>query len=71
MPRKIQELIRDLKRAGFLFEPGKGSHRKFRHPLTRDVVIVSGQLGADARPYQETDVRRALANPANRKEKNQ
>ena len=70
VPRKIRELIRDLERAGFIFERGKGSHRKFRHPVTRDVVIVSGQLGGDARPYQENDLRRALANPDNRKEKN-
>ncbi len=62
MPRKIRELIRDLERAGFSFEPGKGSHRKFRHPLTADVVIVSGQLGGDARPYQEREIREALSN---------
>ena len=65
MPRKIRELIRDLERAGFSFEPGKGSHRKYRHPLTRDVVIVSGQLGADAQRYLEKDLRRALAKLAN------
>ncbi|MGA7740954.1 MAG: type II toxin-antitoxin system HicA family toxin [Polyangia bacterium] len=32
MPRKLRELIADLKRAGFIEEPACGSHRKFRHP---------------------------------------
>ena len=64
MPRKIRQIIRDLEKAGFQFEPGKGSHRKYRHPLTTDVVIVSGQLGDDCRSYQEKDLRNALANLA-------
>ena len=45
MPRKIRELIRDLERAGFVNRGGKGSHRNFRHALTADVVVISGQLG--------------------------
>jgi len=32
MPRKIRELIEDLKRAGFIDRGGKGSHRNFIHP---------------------------------------
>jgi predicted RNA binding protein YcfA (HicA-like mRNA interferase family) len=64
VPRKIRQLIKDLEKAGFEFEPGKGSHRKFRHPLTAEVVVISGQLGDDCRPYQEKDVRHALANIA-------
>jgi predicted RNA binding protein YcfA (HicA-like mRNA interferase family) len=53
MPRKIRELIADLERAGFRIESGKGSHRKFVHPVTRTHVSVSGQLGDDVRRYQE------------------
>lgn len=67
MPRKIRELIRDLERAGFVNLGGKGSHRKFRHTLTADVVVISGQLGGDARPYQERDVREALSNLSKKK----
>ena len=70
MPRKIRQLIKDLEKAGFEFEPGKGSHRKFRHPLTTEVVVISGQLGDDCRPYQEKDVRNALANIAKPKKQN-
>ena len=61
MPRKVRQLIKDLEKAGFKFEPGKGSHRKYRHPLTTDVIVVSGQLGDDCLRYQEEDLRKALA----------
>jgi predicted RNA binding protein YcfA (HicA-like mRNA interferase family) len=60
MPRKIRQLIKDLERAGFEFAPGKGSHRKFYHPLTKQVVIVSGGLGDDVHRYQERDLQRAV-----------
>jgi len=34
MPRKVRQLVADLEAAGFALAPGgKGSHRKFRHPL--------------------------------------
>lgn len=62
MPPKIRELIWSLEKAGFEFEPGKGSHRKFRQPVTAEVVVISGQLSDDSRPYQEKEVRAALAN---------
>jgi len=55
MLRKIRELIRDLERAGFVNEGGKGSHRNFRHPLGLRVTI-SGGLGDDADRYQEKQV---------------
>jgi len=56
MPRKIRQLIADLEAAGFRFEPGKGSHRKYRHP-SGVTAILSGQAGDDAKHYQEKDVR--------------
>ena len=59
MPRKIRELIRDLERAGFVSRGGKGSHRNYEHPKGMRVT-VSGQLGDDAKPYQEREVRRAI-----------
>jgi predicted RNA binding protein YcfA (HicA-like mRNA interferase family) len=60
MPRKIRQLIKDLEKAGFEFRPGKGSHRKFVHPLIPEAVVIAGQLGGDAKPYQEKDVHEAL-----------
>ena len=59
MPRKVRELIRDLEQAGFTNRGGKGSHRNYLHP--RGVrITISGQMGADAKRYQERDVEKAL-----------
>ena len=59
VPRKIRQLIADLRSAGFQLVPGgKGSHRKFRHPAI--TVILSGHDGDDARHYQEKQVREAI-----------
>lgn len=60
MPRKIRQLIQDLERAGFTQKPGRGSHRKFRHPKLPGSLTISGQLGDDAKPYQERNVENAL-----------
>ncbi|EAR22677.1 type II toxin-antitoxin system HicA family toxin [Nitrococcus mobilis] len=59
MPRKISELIRDLKRAGFINRGGKGSHRSFEHPKGMRVTLF-GKLGANAKPYREREVRRRI-----------
>jgi len=62
MPRKVRELISDLERAGcrLIKGAGKGSHRKYVHPKLRGFVLISGQSGDDAQPYQEKQVSRAL-----------
>lgn len=60
MPRKIRELIADLKAAGFEDRGGKGSHRNFSHPNVADVVTLSGKLGDDAKKYQERIVKYAI-----------
>jgi predicted RNA binding protein YcfA (HicA-like mRNA interferase family) len=58
MPRKIRELIRDLEKAGFVNRGGKG-HRNFEHPRGPRVTL-SGNQGADAKPYQEREVQQAI-----------
>jgi predicted RNA binding protein YcfA (HicA-like mRNA interferase family) len=61
MPRKIRELIADLRQAGFVvISGGKGSHRKLRHPRFQGAVILSGKDGDDAQHYQERQVRHAI-----------
>lgn len=61
MPRKIRQLLQDLKSAGFEeIQGGKGSHRKLVHTRFRGAVTLSGKLGDDAKPYQEKQVRRAI-----------
>ena len=57
MPRKIRELISDLKRAGFTQEPARGSHRKFRHPKGVTAILSGHNEGVDARPYQEKQIK--------------
>jgi len=59
MPRKIRELIRDLKRAGFVDRGGKGSHRNFTHADGAKITL-SGNPSHDAKRYQERDVEKAI-----------
>jgi predicted RNA binding protein YcfA (HicA-like mRNA interferase family) len=66
MPRKIRELIRDLEKAGFVKRGRRGgSHRKFTHPKITKPVVISGNLGADAKQYQEKAVRLAIEESQN------
>lgn len=58
MPKKIRELITELRAAGFIDYPGKGSHRNFKKNGV--LVTISGKTGADAKPYQEKAVKKAL-----------
>ncbi len=61
MPRKVRELIKDLKQAGFYeINGGKGSHRKFTHDSYPGAVTVSGKLCSDAKTYQEKQIRQAI-----------
>jgi predicted RNA binding protein YcfA (HicA-like mRNA interferase family) len=59
MPPKIRDLERRLRHAGFRRAKAKGSHRKWRHP-SGVVIILSGDGGDDAKPYQEDGVEEAL-----------
>ncbi len=61
MPRKLRELRADLRRAGFEVDHQTGSHQIWKHPLIPGISTnLAGQDGADAKPYQENQVRRAL-----------
>lgn len=62
MPRKIRELIQDLKNAGFyeISGGGKGSHCKFTHKNYAGAVTLSGKTSEDAKIYQERQVKQAL-----------
>ena len=59
MPKKIRELIRALKQAGFEDRGGKGSHRNFSH-IRGAKVTLSGSPSHDAKRYQERDVEKAV-----------
>jgi predicted RNA binding protein YcfA (HicA-like mRNA interferase family) len=59
MPRKIRELIKELKKHGFVNRGGKGSHRNFSHK-SGAILTLSGNLGDDAKPYQEKLVKQKI-----------
>ncbi|HKY63146.1 MAG TPA: type II toxin-antitoxin system HicA family toxin [bacterium] len=69
MPRKIRELIRDLKSWGFTDRGGKGSHRNFFHPDCPYPATISGKEGDDAKRYQEKALRLAKKEIQNAPEK--
>jgi predicted RNA binding protein YcfA (HicA-like mRNA interferase family) len=62
MPRKLRDLIKDLKGSGFyeIKGGGKGSHRKFGHVKFQGAVTLSGKSGDDAKIYQEKQVKAAI-----------
>jgi predicted RNA binding protein YcfA (HicA-like mRNA interferase family) len=62
MPRKVRALRTDLRRAGFAIDHQTGSHQVWKHPLLPGIgVVIAGGDGSDAKPYQETQLRRVLA----------
>ena len=61
MPRKIRELKAELKKAGFRWRPGKGSHSVREHPLADKPVVLSGAEGRDAKRCHEEQVEEQIA----------
>jgi predicted RNA binding protein YcfA (HicA-like mRNA interferase family) len=59
MPKKIRDLIRELKKAGFSDRGGKGSHRNFTHPNGMKITL-SGNPSQDAKRYQEREVEKVI-----------
>jgi predicted RNA binding protein YcfA (HicA-like mRNA interferase family) len=61
MPKKIRELKSLLLKAGFICQPAKGSHSKWKHPQLSQAIVIAGQDGSDAKIYLEKQVNEALA----------
>ena len=53
MPKKIRELKSLLLKAGFVCQPAKGSHSKWKHPKLAKAIIIAGKDGNDAKLYLE------------------
>ncbi|MEM8718084.1 MAG: type II toxin-antitoxin system HicA family toxin [Cyanobacteria bacterium P01_G01_bin.39] len=70
MPKKIRELKKMLRKAGFQEIPGKGSHTNWIHPLYSGKVTISGKDGRDAKMYQERETKQAIEE-VNRKRANE
>ena len=60
MPKKIRELKKLLRKAGFRVKPARGSHSKWTHPQLPQSIIIAGKEGSDAKPYLEKQVMDAL-----------
>ena len=61
MPKKIRQLKKLLRKAGFSYRQGRGSHTIWTHPLLPDEPItVAGKDGDDAKPYLEQQVNKRL-----------
>ncbi|VEP17839.1 conserved hypothetical protein [Hyella patelloides LEGE 07179] len=60
MPKKIRELKKMLRKAGFQEIPGKGSHTNWIHPLYLGKVTISGKDSGDAKVYQERETKQAI-----------
>jgi len=61
MPRKLRELRRQLRKAGFVIDRTKGSHQTWIVPDFPYIKLtLSGADGNDARDYQERDVEEAI-----------
>lgn len=75
MPRKLWQLMADLRWAGFVELPrrGKGSHSVWKHPAYPEIpaVTLAGHPGDDAKPYQERGVRNALRQMKGRENDNE
>jgi hypothetical protein len=64
VPRSLRQLRSDLITARFekQTERGKGNHAVWEHPdVGAASVTPSGKDGDDAKPYQEKEVREAIA----------
>ena len=62
MPRKIRDLKAQIIREGFIYLPkrGKGSHERWRHPVLRKTLTISGKDGDDVPPYLEKQLAKLL-----------
>ncbi|MBE9044980.1 type II toxin-antitoxin system HicA family toxin [Pleurocapsales cyanobacterium LEGE 10410] len=62
MPRKIRELKAQIAREGFVYlsKRGKGSHERWRHPLLKKTLTVSGKNGDDVPLYLEKQLSKLL-----------
>lgn len=72
MPRKVRQLKADLRRAGARLVGEEGDHEKWKHSLVPDLYVeLAGRDGADAKPYQEKQVRDLLRRIAEAKRRQQ
>ena len=57
-PERFRELKAQIAREEFVYlsKRGKGSHERWRHPLLRKTLTISGKDGDDVPLYEEETV---------------
>lgn len=60
MPRKIRQLLQDLRQASFGEVRCSGSHHTFKSADGTAIVLAYHKEGQDAKPYQEREVAAAI-----------
>jgi predicted RNA binding protein YcfA (HicA-like mRNA interferase family) len=60
VPKKLGEVRKILRKAGFIAVQAKGSHEKWIHPLLERPIMLSGKDSKDAKKYLEQQVDRAI-----------
>ncbi len=59
--RKLRQWRADLQRVGFYLDHQTGSHQIWKHPLIPGISVnLVGKDSADAKPYQEREIREAM-----------
>jgi len=59
--RKLRQLRADLQCGGFYLDHQTGSHQIWKHPLIPGISVnLVGKDSADAKPYQERELREAM-----------
>jgi len=63
MPRKLRDFKAQIAQIGFVYLPkrGKGSHERWRHPLIRKTLTLSGKDGDDVPIYLEKQLEKLIA----------
>lgn len=52
MPRKVKDMLKIIKKDGWVLSHQVGSHRQFTHPTKTGKVTISGHRDSDDVPIQ-------------------
>ncbi|HVC81696.1 MAG TPA: type II toxin-antitoxin system HicA family toxin [Chloroflexota bacterium] len=55
---KVRDIIAEVEADGWVLERMRGSHRIFKHPTKRGIVVIPGHPNKDMPPGTEGSIRR-------------
>jgi len=53
---KVRDMLKKLSDDGWVLARTKGSHRQYKHPITKGLVTVAGHLGDDLAPGTQNSI---------------